>query len=420
MYNNFERYISNKINNSIFHFIKPYIKILYSLPFRLLSNFFVRKNKYKLTEIGQKNYESFFGYFDTSPENNLGYILCHQTKYPTSLKPIKSKNIEICVFHNSRVDNPILKLKSSSFNWQQGTRAQWISNNKFIFNDFDKKKKRYIAKIYNLDGDELYKLEKPIQTLIDENNYLSINFQRIAKLRPDYGYFNLFNEYIDLNNLINDGIWLVNIKNKITKLIYSLQDIVNVDFLNKDHYQHKVNHLCLSPNKKDFIFIHRIFNNNIRFGRLILGSVEGRKLKVIPSSGIVSHYCWLTSDKILCFMNTKKYGLGYHIISIQKNEIKMIEYDHELLSKDGHPYPINRNKFITDTYPNRFGIQNLYTYDTHSKKLNTVLSLYHSVRYKLESRCDLHPRINMKKDICYIDTVNSGKRRLCSFAIDLR
>ena len=408
-----ERVISRRLNR--FPSLKRYVKQLYTFPFMCIGKYARRPSvPENVVLFGQPNCESFFGYYDVCPENASGLVLCHQTTSSTSLEPNPKVPIDICVFSLERPDEPLLKTNTSAFNWQQGSRLQWLNDDRFIFNDFDPQKNRYIAKIWDIKiGEQIKVVGKPIQALIDEANYLSLNYQRLAKLRPDYGYFNLDPNNCDLSEYHQDGIWTVNIDTGKHKLLYSLASIISHDASEDfSKYEHKLNHLMLSPNKDKFIILHRMFDGQRRIGRLLLGDIDGGILKTLPGDEMVSHYCWVNDNTIICYMNTGTEGYGYYLINLDSNNADLLKSTTSLLPGDGHPSYKNGECFLTDSYPDRYGYQNLYLCSLLTEKVTMLASLFHPRQYKGVTRCDLHPRFGYNCNSVYFDSVNDGVRRL--------
>ena len=57
---------------------------------------------------------------------------------------------------------------------------------------------------------------------VKNNIALSLNFDRLRILRPDYGYRNRKIK-IDVNNIENDGIYLIDLEENTSQLIITLE-----------------------------------------------------------------------------------------------------------------------------------------------------------------------------------------------------
>lgn len=418
MINIIERSISKRLNR--YPILKSGIKKIYTSPFMFVGQFLKRPQiPHHYSEIGEPKKNSFFGYYDVRPDNSDGLVLCHQTALATQKEPDPNHAIEICVFSLEDPTIPIVKTTTKAYNWQQGARLQWLDKHRFIFNDFDPDNNQYIARIWDMAGKkEIATLTKPIQTLIDSDNFLSLNYQRLAKLRPDYGYFNLDPNDCDLTDTEQDGIYKFNITTGEHKLVYALADIISHDSKNQmRRLNHKINHLMISPNGKKMLMLHRMFDGQRRFGRLLLGDVDGTKLVTLPGDDMISHYCWADDDTIICYMRTNEAGDGYYQIKLSENRAYLMKTISDVLLGDGHPSFAGHNQFITDTYPDRYGYQRLYHCNSETNKVTLLASFYHPRRYSGVTRCDLHPRVSTDGLHCYFDTVNAGRRRLSRIAV---
>ena len=151
MINSIERSISNKLNR--YPTLKSAIKKIYTSPFMFVGQFLKRPQiPNHFSEIGEREKNSFFGYYDVRPDNSDGLVLCHQTDLATHKEPDPNHAIEICVFSLEDPATPILKTTTKAYNWQQGARLQWLDKQRFIFNDFDPHNNQYIARIWDIAG----------------------------------------------------------------------------------------------------------------------------------------------------------------------------------------------------------------------------------------------------------------------------
>ena len=229
-YSNLEKGVS--ILMSKFPKFKKFIKIAYqSLNWLLYKKNYLYKSEYNIIEIDNTNKSSFFGYYDKSPENESGNkIIYHRTNLNTKNKPSPNHSIEI-VLKCLESDTISLIDKTYSYNWQQGSKMMWLSNDKFIYNVYSKALNKYQSKIYNIKKKEFKIIDWPIYDCYNDEYALCLNFNKLRDLRPDYGYRNL-NEYPDYNDYSNDGIYKVSLKNNSCSLLISIQELI--DDVNKD------------------------------------------------------------------------------------------------------------------------------------------------------------------------------------------
>ncbi|MDX3773641.1 glycosyl transferase [Chromatiaceae bacterium AAb-1] len=355
---------------------------------------------------------TFFGYYDKSPVNpESRFIIYQRVNAATSVQPNNVEQVTLCLSRFPE-NEPVLQLVSKAFNWQQGTKLQWINNSRFIFNDFDSNKNSYIARIVDTEqGEIVSKLEKPVYDCFADKFALSLSFERLAVYSPDYGYFAKQVAESDLLPDSLDGIFYVDLQTGAHKLQLSLETIAAfAPSAGMALAKHTVNHLMISPDGTRFMFIHRWFVNGRRFDRLLLSDINSGQLKVIASNDMVSHCFWYGSDKILSYLRGKDNKDSYWIIDVET--LLYTRLDKLNGYGDGHPH-IHGEWLITDTYPDKSRMQHLLTVNLRTEQVKELGEFFHGFRYDGETRCDLHPRFSFDGQFVFFDSVSSGDRRLC-------
>jgi hypothetical protein len=378
------------------------------------------KTENELKVISLPEEETFFGYYDKSPTSEGGFLLCHASKLRTSGLPSSDKKIDVCLF--SSEGDLLLRVPTSAYNWQQGSRTHWLNDDLFIFNDFDMERRTYISRVYS---QRLLKEVKifpfPVQDSYGTEYFISLNYRRLDTLRPDYGYRNLpkmTNSELR-ENLDKDGLWKVKFSSGEVELVYSLSDILKVDYIEIfEKAIHKVNHVMISPGGDKFVFLHRYFINNRRYDRLMLADAVKGAIKVLVSYEMVSHYSWVGKDKLLVYMRGPHGVDSYYWLDVYTGNI--IQIKDALLSRygDGHPHAAE-DFFVTDTYPDKARMQHLILSNIKTEKSIHLGEFFHGFEYKGESRCDLHPRLAHDRRKVFFDSVQDGKRKLCFVELTL-
>ena len=130
---------------------------------------------------------------------------------------------------------------------------------------------------------------------------------------------------------------------------------------------------------------------------------------ILENSENVSHYDWINNSEIIITTHSKTNGLRYRIY-YDKSE-KKVDLS-KSLNEDGHPSfnPINKNVFVSDTYPNKFGDRELFLYDIKSNVKSNLVNIYSSIKYRSDYRCDLHPRWSNDAKLISFDSTHLGKR----------
>ena len=405
----YNQLVNNKINGSIKEKVKKFVmsnKItnkMYEI-YHFNVKYYKTRNDKKIDiderveckEIFNDDYVHFFGYY-VRPCIRNNHVLSHRI-ITNSLS--YKQNVEILV------DNEVVST-SSSWNWQQGSMLTWIDDNRVIHNDFDGSK--YISKIIDINSKKTKIIDFPIYSVSSDGKFsLSLNFSRLAKLRKDYGYFNL--PYSMLEKDDKDGIFYVDLINNKQELFLSLKDIYEFNHKeNMDGAVHKVNHIDISPNNDKAIFLHRWFLGKKKYSRLLCVDINTKKLLLLADNDMVSHMTWYTNDTVFGYLRGKDNRDGYYFIDMQGNQ-KPIRND--LLLDDGHPTVLNSRYIVTDTYPDYTCKSKLLLIDTEVNSVSIIGKFYSPKKYQNDKRCDLHPRFDKDRRSLTIDSVANDKRNI--------
>lgn len=297
--------------------------------------------------------------------------------------------------------------------WQQGARLRWhpTLKNTVLYNDVEQQ--RYVCRIADLEKGLLRTVPRALYDVTPDGRLgLSLNYSRLQRLRPGYGYNTLPDATIDENVPKNDGIFLVDLENGEEKLIISYETLAQAVPEAADCL-HYVNHISIAPDGKRFLFFH-LWTPRVGSrwsGRLYIANIDGTELRCVEASFIPSHYCWQGSDGLLI----TSVGFGgapsyYYLYDLTTQSRKKIE--HSCLVQDGHPtFLSDGRRFLTDTYPLAGSMQRLFLSDRDGTEHTPICQLYADPRLFEEKRCDLHPRLTPDNAIVTIDsTFREGKR----------
>lgn len=355
--------------------------------------------------------EYFFGYYDKSPWNGTGrYMLCMRARNTWSdVAPSEPADILLIDTQNNNSIKYIAK--THSWNVQQGCMAQWLGpsfNEKIIYNDF--REGRYCSVIYDITSGEEHLLPLPVYTVSqDGKTALSLDFSRLHRMRPGYGYSNL-PDITEAEKLPDKTcIWLLNIETGETGEVLKYTDFSGFETRPEmEGAEHKVNHLMISPNGQRFMVLHRWFKGQRKYTRLVTCNIDGTEMFNLSDDDMVSHCWWKSDTEILAFENKHNGGNGYYLMSDRTNEYEHLWQD---LTGDGHPsYSPNGTLVVTDTYPNRKRIAEVRI--MQGNVILPVARVFAPFKYDNNTRCDLHPRWSRDgKKICF-DAVFEGHRGL--------
>ena len=355
--------------------------------------------------------EFFFGYYDKCSWDITGrYMLCMKAKDTWSDVSPKDK-LEILLL-DTLTNTVVTVAESNSWNVQQGCMAQWLGpefKEKIIYNDF--RNGHYCSVILNVfTGHEERIISVPIYTVAtDGKTALTLDFSRLYRLRPGYGYYNV--PEVTATERIPDKtcIWRINLENGNVTPLLKYTDFANFE-QRKDmvNAEHKVNHLMLSPNGKRFMVLHRWFEGQRKYTRLVTCNIDGTDMYNLSDDDMVSHCFWKSDDEILAFENKYNGGPGYYLM-----RDKTREYTHFWpgISGDGHPsYSPDGTLVVTDTYPDRKRIAALKVMKGDDIKI--VAKVFAPFKYDNDTRCDLHPRWSRDGKMICFDSVFEGVRGL--------
>ena len=353
------------------------------------------------TAVGRRlGVNTFFGYYDKSPILS-GKVIYHESNN-TILKPNRRNRVFVVVYDVSR-SIEVYRQQIYAFNWQQGARAHWISENKFIYNNFIDSV--FSSVIVDLDTGEELIYEYSLADSCDKY-LLTLDYKNLSITDPSYGYFNLEGTGTDVEPIRKVDLNTLNVIELVT-----INDVrAKSKHRDKNKTKETFNHVMISPCNHMFVFIYRYKINNIRYDELYLFNVRTNELKRLNLGDYISHYCWLDSCHLFGHVSCNDNKKGFYTYNIKTDQA----FCESRLSSftDGHPTKVTDSKVIFDSYPDKYGMQMLYTYDLYLKEVEQIGAFYHPVLYRGVSRCDLHPRYDSDTNSLFIDTVHSNKRQL--------
>ncbi|MBN1931051.1 MAG: hypothetical protein JW786_05525 [Desulfobacterales bacterium] len=309
--------------------------------------------------------------------------------------------------------------QTRTWNWQQGCMLQWYpgKDNHILFNDYDQEQDKYISKVINRSGQLKKTYPIPVNSVSRCGKFaLSLNYDRLARMRPDYGYFNKKNNDLPVDDH-EDGIWYLDLSSRQTKLLITLEQLKSLSYsTTMENATHKVNHIDINPGGTRFMFLHRWIGPQGRFMRLITANQDGSGLFILNGDIMTSHCCWLSDKEILsfCEYNGKR---GYFKFEDQTKKAILISEKFPIV--DGHPSISPDSKWIiTDTYPDKARFSSLYLYNFQDDIILELGRFFQPLQYKGEKRTDLHPKWSNFSEKIYFESSHTGKRTFYEFKLN--
>lgn len=360
----------------------------------------------------EDGYEYYYGYYDKSPWDATDrYIIALKVR-KTYKSPAPKEQGEI-VLIDTKCDNKVIFVgTTSSWNVQQGCMAQWLGpdfHNRIIYNDY--RYGEYCSVIYNVEQKrEEKEFPLPIYDVARDGSFaLSLDFSRLHRMRPGYGYSNLPEK--TNGELCPDKpcIWKLNLHTGEVTELFKYTEMASFE---PDESmvgaEHKVNHIMISPNGKRFMVLHRWFKKGRKHTRLVTVNVDKSEMYNLSDDVFVSHCYWKNDEEILSFLRKKGTGDHYYLMKDKTQKYRMYWPE---LNTDGHcSYSLDSKFIITDTYPNRNRMATVYLCTEEDNCSRQIARVFAPFRYDNDCRCDLHPRWNHKGNRVCIDSVHEGKR----------
>ena len=365
-------------------------------------------------------FEYFYGYYDKSPWDATDrYMICIKAKQ--AYKSVAPKEPAIVGVIDTHDNNKFIQIGvTHSWNVQQSCMAQWVGpdfGTKIIYNDF--RNGKYCSVIYNWENKtEERVLPLPVYDVARDGSFaLSLDFSRLHRMRPGYGYSNLPDETKGILCPDQACIWKMDIPTGEVTELFKYTDFASFE---PDETmvgaEHKVNHLMISPNGKRFMVLHRWFQKGRKHTRLVTVNVDRTEMYNLSDDVFVSHCYWKNDQEILSFLRKKETGNHYYLMKDKTQEYKMFWPE---LNTDGHcSYSPDGRFIITDTYPNRKRIASVYLCTEEDNRSRRIARVFSPFRYDNDCRCDLHPRWNREGTKVCIDSVHEGRRGLYIIEID--
>ncbi len=409
-----------------------------------------------------------FGYYEKCPWNKSGrYLLGCRVEF-VDRQPNPGEKMTVGMFDLMNNDQFIELDQTPSWSWQQGTMLQWRGG------DSEK------TVIYNSQRDG-----QPCGVIRDVAsggvNYLpmcvyavsptgkravTLDFGRLHRLRPGYGYANFEELTPDQATPETNGIFGFNLppapgsapgsspapgsstapvpgsspiitsasadSNATSggaggaggpKLLISLAQLAALQprpEMNGVH--HWVNHLQWNTTGSHFAFLHRwqLDQHGRHQTRMCVARADGSDLRVVWDSLFYSHYDWRDDRHILGYTCNQAGQRGFYLHDRQGQEVIVQAYDHSIITSDGHcsysppanpPNPPDRRWILNDTYPQGpQRMRSLMLFDPATQKRIDLAKIHAPAGFEGAIRCDLHPRWNRDGTQICIDSFHEKTR----------
>lgn len=382
------------------------------------------EQEFKVRAVTKGPKSHFFGYYEKSPWNADGrYLLAHQVDFEYR-QPEPGEPLTVGLIDLEDGDRFQPLVETTAWCWQQGAMLQWLGSapdREVIHNSFDADSGQYTATVHDIKSGESRTLPRPIYGMsADGKTAVSLDFDRLNRLRPGYGYMAAPERNADVAAPEDMGIYQMDIATGENQLIipirWAAENQTDDRFPGAHHW---FNHLQFSPGRR-FAFLHRWKAPEARSHqtRLYVANSDGSDRRLVWDTGMVSHYDWRDERTILAWTQSAEGERHFYLLDVENGQSSIM--GKEVLTRDGHcSFSPDRQWVLNDTYADKERLQTLMLYRyPDGPRIDLGRFLEPSV-FTGPYRCDLHPRWNRDGTQVCIDSTHEGNRRQM-YVIDVR
>ena len=362
----------------------------------------------------------FYGYFDKSPWTRSGaLVLAHEATF-SDRPPEASDAVRVGVVPATGEGGFEPIAETMAWNWQQGSMLQWHPaepDASILYND--RRDGMFVAVARDLRHGELRVYEKPFYAVTpDGKTALGVNFARLQRLRPGYGYAGLSDPWAGHLSPEEDGVYCMDLNTGVSEFVVSLSKLASLQpDASMRGAVHYVNHVQISREGRRFAFLHCWVLGKGRWGeRLCVCDLDVASIDVPMPGAMVSHYDWIDDRKIVAWAWLPDLGGHYIVCDVVQRSVSV--FAPGVLTENGHcSFSPDRRWLLTDTYPDRHGMRTLILFQPEEGRRTDLARLVSPRNVWGEIRCDLHPRWSRDGLRICIDSVHEESRQMYSINV---
>jgi hypothetical protein len=358
----------------------------------------------------------FFGYYDKTPWDRTGrYLLANEIDF-VGRQPKPDEALTVGMVDLRDGDRFVPLAKTTAWCWQQGTMLQWLGSapdREVVFNSLTGGEPS--ATVLDVHSGKARTLPRPVYALsADGAQAVSLDFARLHRLRPGYGYASYAERFADDPAPEQLGVWRMDMKTGKNDLAVTLKQLAA--FKPDERFKgahHWVNHLLFNPGGSRFVFLHRWKKPADRAWqtRMLTAKPDGTDLRITFDDGMVSHFDWKDDATIMAWARTMKDGNKFYTFDVLSGETKVVGAD--VLTQDGHcSFSPDRKWILNDTYPDKNRMQWLMLYKAATGRRFDLNQFHSPKEFTGPWRCDLHPRWNRDGTQVCIDGCHEPRRQI--------
>lgn len=363
----------------------------------------------------------WFGYYDKCPWDKTGrYLLAMESEF-CDRQPTAKDAITVGMVDLKDNDKFIPLDTTRAWSWQQGTMLQWLGSapdREVIYNSIVDGKPAAIVR--DVHSGKTRTLARPIYAVSNDGRQaVTLDFARLHRLRPGYGYASYDERFADDPAPESLGIWHLDLATGADRQILNLKQLAafqpDARFTGAHHW---VNHLQFNPGGTRFVFLHR-WRVDLKpwSTRIFTAKPDGTDLRLHLDTGMVSHFDWRDDATILAWVKTPKDGNKFALIDVATNGLTLV--GDGVLTQDGHcSYSPDRKWILNDTYPDKNRLQWLMLYHPEKNRRHDLNQFPSPKQFTGPFRCDMHPRWNRDGTQVCFDGCHDPERQV--YVVDVR
>lgn len=363
----------------------------------------------------------WFGYYDKCPWDATGrYLLAMENSF-ADRQPTATDAVTVGMVDRKDNDRYVPLDTTLAWSWQQGTMLQWLgpkADREVIYNAL--LDGRPAAVIRDVRTNKTRTLGRPIYAVSgDGTQAVTLDFARLHRLRPGYGYASYPERFADDPAPEQLGIWHLDTTTGKEQQIVTLKQLAankpDARFAGAHHW---VNHLQFSPGGTRFVFLHRWRIGEKPFStRLYTAKPDGTDLRLHLDTGVVSHFDWRDDQTLLAWVKSPAGDKTFALIDVTTDAVTPVAAG--VLTEDGHcSYRPDRKWILNDTYPDKTRLQWLMLYDPAANRRYDLNQFRSPPAFTGPIRCDLHPRWNRDGTQVCFDGCHDPQRQV--YVVDVR
>lgn len=374
---------------------------------------------YRVQSITSPPKHHFFGYYDMRPWDPTGrYHLVLEVDFMDRPPTAQDKATVGAV--DLQDGNKFIPLSETfAWNFQQGTMLNWWPGHEHtaLFND--RREGRFVCVAHEMDSGSERIIGPAIGALSDDGRLAAtLNYARLAVIRPGYGYEGLDDPFADEDLPTDDGLGVLDTATGEHRIIVSIADVAGMQ-----HGQ-----LRVGPGKK--WFNHAVFNPSAtrlafflrwpipstpytqgRFEQIWTVDIDGQNPVQALDGTMVSHFDWKDDETIVAYSGVKDVDAVWEFDALGRGEPRAMFQD--IVKTDGHVCLSHDRRWMAiDTYPDTEDMRKLsiIEYDTG---VEVPLGAYYSPELSelKEIRCDFHPSWSDDDRRIAFDGMHEGTRQ---------